>query len=97
MDHFHRIEYHRRLPDGAMVLEHTEEVVDHGWYIRKGDDWRRRYTLECACDFMSRAGTKPGLYAISVWRGADRVCTTTVRWHPLKDEELPSPELRSLM
>ncbi|MDT7786417.1 MAG: hypothetical protein QOF58_4836 [Pseudonocardiales bacterium] len=38
MDHFHRIEYHRRLPSGALDLERVEEVVDHGWYIRKGEE-----------------------------------------------------------
>jgi len=84
MDHLHRIEYHRRRPDGVLVLEHTEEVVDHGWYIRKGDDWRRRYTVECAHDFMSRAGTKPGTYAISVWRSDFRVCTVGIEWRPSK-------------
>jgi hypothetical protein len=84
MDHLHRIEYHRRRPDGALDLEHVEEVTDHGWYIRKGEEWRCRYTVECAHDFMARAGTKAGLYAISVWRGEERVCTVAVDWRPLK-------------
>lgn len=84
MDHLHRIEYHRRLPDGALDLEHTEEVTDHGWYIRKGEAWRRRYTVECAVDFMARASSRAGLYAVSVWRGEERVCTVAVDWRPLK-------------
>lgn len=82
MDHLHRIEYHRRLPGGAMTLEHTEQVVDHGWYIRKGDEWRERYTRECAYDFLARAGSRVGRYAISVWRGEDRICTVAVDWLP---------------
>ncbi|GAB2828073.1 hypothetical protein [Lentzea nigeriaca] len=84
MDHLHRIEYHRRRPDGALDLEHVEEVTDLGWYIRKGDERRCRYTIECARDFMARAGTKEGLCAISVWRDKERVCTVAVDWRPLK-------------
>ncbi|MFD5824022.1 hypothetical protein [Lentzea sp. NPDC060358] len=84
MDHFHRIEYHRRKPGGALHLELVEEVVDHGWYIRKGDEWRRRYTLECAYDFLTRTETKAGVFAISVWRGEARVCTVAMEWSPTK-------------
>ena len=84
MDHFHRIEYHRRSPSGAMDLEQVEEVVDHGWYIRKGQEWRRRYTLECACDFLERTETKAGTFAITVWRHETRVCTVGLEWRPLK-------------
>jgi hypothetical protein len=81
MDHFHRIEYRRRMPDGALDLEQVEEVQDHGWYIKEGEDWRRRYTLECAYDFLSRTETKPGTFAISVWRDGTRVCTVGLKWH----------------
>jgi hypothetical protein len=82
MDHFHRIEYRRRRPDGALDLEQVEEVVDHGWYIRKGEEWRRRYTLECAYDFLHRTETKAGTFAISVWRDEARVCTVGLEWLP---------------
>ncbi|MEV6241765.1 hypothetical protein [Lentzea sp. NPDC051838] len=84
MDHFHRIEYRRRLSDGALDLEHVEEVQDHGWYIRKGEEWRRRYTIECAYDFLSRTETKAGTFAVSVWRDEARVCTVGLDWRPLK-------------
>lgn len=80
MDHLHRIEYHRRMPDGALDLEQVEEVQDHGWYIRKGDEWRRQYTLECALDFLQRTETRPGTFAVSVWRGEARVCTVGMEW-----------------
>ena len=85
MDHFHRIEYHRRRPDGALDLELVEEVQDHGWYIRKGDEWRRRYTFECAYDFLGRTETKAGTFAITVWRHEVRVCTVGLEWRPLKE------------
>ncbi|HUQ58507.1 hypothetical protein [Lentzea sp.] len=84
MDHFHRIEYRRRKPGGALDLELVEEVVDHGWYIKKGEEWRRRYTLECAYDFLARTETKAGTFAISVWRDGDRVCTVGMEWNPTK-------------
>lgn len=84
MDHLHRIEYHRRKPGGALDLELVEEVADHGWYIRKGEEWRRRYTLECACDFLSRTETKAGTFAVSVWRDGVRVCTIGMEWSPPK-------------
>lgn len=84
MDHLHRIEYHRRLPGGALDLARVEEVADHGWYIKKGDEWRRHYTLECAVDFLARTGTKAGTYAITVWREDVRVCTVGMEWRPSK-------------
>ncbi|MFD4641543.1 hypothetical protein ACFWN2_29830 [Lentzea sp. NPDC058436] len=84
MDHLHRIEYHRRQSGGALDLDHVEEVLDHGWYIKKGEEWRRRYTLECAVDFLARTETKAGTYAITVWRNDIRVCTVGMEWRPSK-------------
>jgi hypothetical protein len=78
--YLHRIEYLRREPNGALTREHEETVQDHGWYLERGDEWKKRYTVGCAEDFLGRVRARPGTYAVVVWREGKRVCTVGFHW-----------------
>lgn len=73
-DYRHLIEYARRNE----AVKYTEEVSDHGWYIKSGAEWRIRYTAGCAQEFLDKAGAGPGEWLVVVWRigdgNRDRVC-----------------------
>lgn len=85
----HRIEYRRVLPDGRQVHEHTEVVDDHGWYVghtgMTSEQWRARYTVVCAEDFLPQVNATAGHWLVSVYRlpsGGDRqfLCAVDVSW-----------------
>jgi hypothetical protein len=85
----HRIEYRRVTLGGRQVHEHTEVVDDHGWYIgRSGmtrQQWRERYTVACAEDFLPRMRAAAGRWVVSVYRlptNADDqfVCAVHLTW-----------------
>lgn len=84
MEYVHEIRYHRRDRNGRLTLDHTEVVTDHGWYITKGDEWKARYTVACATEFLTKTAAAPGTFAVSVWRDATRVCTVGLDWNPPK-------------
>ncbi|SDG85376.1 hypothetical protein SAMN05216553_112107 [Lentzea fradiae] len=84
MEYVHSIRYHRRSQNGRLTLAYTEIVTDHGWYIRKEDDWKSRYTTACATEYLTRVAAEAGTFAVSVWRGETRVCTVGLDWNPSK-------------
>ncbi|HEX7302475.1 hypothetical protein [Lentzea sp.] len=82
MEYVHSIQYHRRAGNGRLTLAYVEAVQDHGWYIRKEADWKSRYTIACATEYLTRVSADAGTFAITVWRGDDRVCTVGIDWNP---------------
>ena len=78
--YLHRIEYFRRRRSGSLVREHVESADDHGWYIGRGAEWKTRYTVGCAEDFLGRVGAPHGVYSVTVWRGDTKVCTVGLHW-----------------
>jgi hypothetical protein len=82
MEYVHSIQYHRRGKNGRLTLVYVEMVEDHGWYIRKEDEWKYRYTLACATEYLARVSAMAGTFAITVWRDSTRVCTVGVDWNP---------------
>jgi hypothetical protein len=59
-NYWHRIEYQRRNE-----LVHSEEVFDHGWYIKIGQEWKVEYTTACAAEYLH---DQPGTWIVIVWR-----------------------------
>jgi hypothetical protein len=82
MEYVHSIQYHRRSQNGRLTLAYVESVTDHGWYITKGADWKSRYTIACATEYLTRVSADAGTFAITVWRDAVRVCTIGIDWNP---------------
>ncbi|HEY8373361.1 MAG TPA: hypothetical protein VIL00_11500 [Pseudonocardiaceae bacterium] len=73
--YWHRLEYFR-IERGARVLEHTEDVDDHGFYTDR--DAPESYARLVAEDFLSRQGRPPGRWLVVLWR-LDATGTRKVR------------------
>jgi hypothetical protein len=82
MEYVHSIQYHRRNRNGRLTLAYVESVTDHGWYIKKEADWKSRYTVACATEYLAKVSAEAGTFAITVWRNAERVCTVGIDWNP---------------
>ncbi|SHG02224.1 hypothetical protein [Streptoalloteichus hindustanus] len=79
--YWHRVELFR-VVRGQRVLEHVEEIDDHGPYVARG---AQEYALTVAEDYLGRWGGPPGRRLVAVWRldegrKTKRLCEVALNW-----------------
>ncbi|MCP2261046.1 hypothetical protein LX15_004766 [Streptoalloteichus tenebrarius] len=79
--YWHRVELYR-VVRGQRVLEHVEEIDDHGPYVARG---AKEYALTVAEDYLGRWGRPAGRRLVAVWRldegrKTKRLCEVELNW-----------------
>lgn len=100
-DYLHEIHYHRVLPGGERVHEHTEWADDQGWCFATRPATRQEYlaayTRGCVEDFLDRVGALPGEWLVVVHRNEPRhlVCSIRMHYRPAGTAAAAVPERAS--
>lgn len=79
--YWHRVELFR-IDRGRRVLEHVEDVDDHGPYVGKGV---QEYAQVAAEDHLTRWTEPPGRWLVALWQLRDgrkfkRLCEVELHW-----------------